>query len=123
MLIRNLNPTNGLCNVTRLICKKIIKTIILTDISTGQLSCRLIARISLHLSDNEALSFKFLHKQFSIRLNFTITINKSQSQIISNVEIYLPHHIFSHCQLYVALSRGISMKKNQNSYCIRSMRF
>lgn len=43
-----------------------------------------------------------------MRLSFAITINKSQGQTIPNVGIYLPRHIFSHEQLYVALSRGVS---------------
>jgi len=47
-------------------------------------------------------------KQFSVRLSFAITINKSQGQTILTVGIYLPLHVFSHCQLYVALSRRVS---------------
>ncbi|KEH36048.1 PIF1 helicase [Medicago truncatula] len=50
----------------------------------------------------------FFRKQFSVRLSFAITINKSQRQTIPNVRIYLPRHVFSHGQLYVALSRGVS---------------
>ena len=34
---------------------------------------------------------------------------KAHGQIIPHVEVYLPNHIFSLGQLYVALSRGISM--------------
>jgi ATP-dependent DNA helicase PIF1 len=47
-------------------------------------------------------------KQFSVRLSFVITINKSQGQTIPNVRIYLPRHVFSYGELYVALSRGVS---------------
>ena len=36
-------------------------------------------------------------------------INKAQAQTIHNVGLYLPQHVFSHGQLYVALSRGKSM--------------
>ncbi|XP_061993673.1 uncharacterized protein LOC133711585 [Rosa rugosa] len=43
-----------------------------------------------------------------LKLSFTLTINKSQGQTIPNVGIYLPDHVFSHGQLYVALSRGVS---------------
>jgi len=43
-----------------------------------------------------------------VRLSFAITINKSQGHIIPNVRIYLPRHVFSHGQLYVTLSRGVS---------------
>ena len=37
-----------------------------------------------------------------------MTINKAQGQTIPNVGIYLPDPVFSHGQLYVALSRGMS---------------
>ncbi|TMW80311.1 hypothetical protein EJD97_021588 [Solanum chilense] len=38
-----------------------------------------------------------------------MTINKAQPQTIHNVGLYLPQHVFTHGQLYMALSRGISM--------------
>ena len=37
-----------------------------------------------------------------------MTINKAQDQTIPNIGIYLPEPVFSHGQLYVALSRGVS---------------
>ncbi|CAG8766826.1 16109_t:CDS:2, partial [Gigaspora margarita] len=49
-------------------------------------------------------------KQFPIRLAFALTINKSRGQTISHVSLYLPKHIFTHGQLYVAFSRVKSAK-------------
>ncbi|KAM2105737.1 hypothetical protein ACFX1R_016212 [Malus domestica] len=49
-----------------------------------------------------------MRKQFTVKLSFAPTINKSQGQTIPNVGIYLPDHVFSHGQLYMALSRGVS---------------
>jgi ATP-dependent DNA helicase PIF1 len=53
---------------------------------------------------------KLKRTQFPIRLSFTMIINKAQGQTIPNVGVYLPDSLFSHGQLYVALSRGISRR-------------
>ena len=44
--------------------------------------------------------------QCPIRQCFAMTINKAQCQSINNLGVYLPQPIFSHGQLYIALSRA-----------------
>jgi PIF1-like helicase/DNA helicase Pif1-like protein len=115
MLMRNLNPSLGLCNGTRLICKSFASHLIEADIVTGVHRCEkvLIPRICFIPSDTE-LPFDFKRRQFPIRPAFAMTINKAQGQTMKFVGIYLPHPVFSHGQLYVALSRVSS----ENNVCI-----
>ncbi|EPQ61092.1 hypothetical protein GLOTRDRAFT_32143 [Gloeophyllum trabeum ATCC 11539] len=69
----------------------------------------LIPRISLTPPNSQG-SFTFLLKrrQFPVRLAFTITINKAQGQSVKYVGIDLRIPVFTHGQLYVALSRATS---------------
>ena len=56
------------------------------------------------LSDAD-LPFQLIRRQFPVRLAFAMTINKAQGQTIPHMGLYLPDHVFTHGQLYVALSR------------------
>ncbi|KAG5560902.1 hypothetical protein RHGRI_004059 [Rhododendron griersonianum] len=111
MLIRNIDPSDGLCNGTRMVCRGFDKDVIYAEIIVGQFAGKpiLLPRIPLLPAENEAIPFKFKRTQFPIRLCFAMTINKAQGQTIPYVGLYLPQNVFSHGQLYVALSRGTSM--------------
>jgi ATP-dependent DNA helicase PIF1 len=112
ILLRNLDPHNGLCNGTRLVVRGFGNNSIDVEIINSQHAGKrvFLPRIPLSPSEDVTLPFKLKRKQFPIRVSFAMTINKAQGQTIPIVGVYLPAPVFSHGQLYVALSRGVARK-------------
>lgn len=108
LLLRNLDPANGLCNGTRLLITRLGGRVIEGKILTGSLAGNVafIPRIALTSESNIGLPFTLRRVQFPIRLAFGMTINKSQGQSLNHVGLYLITPVFTHGQLYVGLSRG-----------------
>ena len=69
----------------------------------------LIPRIKL-ISSTKKIPFKLARLQIPVMPAFAMTINKSQGQSFNKVGIYLDTPVFSHGQLYVALSRTTNKK-------------
>ncbi|CAH9081769.1 unnamed protein product [Cuscuta epithymum] len=109
MLMGNIDHSSGLCNGTRLIVTKlgthILEAQMMSVINAGKKF--LIPKLSLTPSDLK-LAFTFQRRQFPLILNYAMTINKSQGQSLERVGVFLRRPIFTHGQLYVAISRVTS---------------
>ncbi|XP_075483668.1 uncharacterized protein LOC142523822 [Primulina tabacum] len=79
ILLRNINPTEGLCNGTRLLCKGFNKNIIYAEISVGTHAGKpvFIPRITLEAPHDNFSTIPFKRKQFPVRLCYAMTINKA----------------------------------------------
>ena len=106
-MLRNLNKAAGLANGTRLVITKLNEYTISGTIVTQGTFCGnevMIPRIDL-IAESKSTPFRFKRRQFPIQVAYCMTIHKSQGQSFDKIGIYLPKDLFTHGQLYVALSR------------------
>ena len=91
MVLRNVDPSRGLCNGTRLICRDFQDNVICAEIAVGDHKGQMVFlhRIPLQPSDDQKYPVQFTRTQFPIKLCFAMTINKSQGQTLDKVGIYL----------------------------------
>ena len=106
MLLRNYYPKSGLCNGTRMIITNVYEHCIKARVVSQDIRFKdRIHVISRIVMTTEDLTFPMSRKQLPVRTCFAMTINKSQSHTLSTVGVDLSCPVFSHGQLYVALSR------------------
>ena len=129
MLLRNINPRQGLCNGTRLMFRRAVNNKLLECRIVGSDRVVLIPRITFIPKPGE-YPFEWQRRQFPVRPAFAITINKSQGQTLKNVGVWLRGQVFGHGQLYVAVSRvsspdqlkfAIMREPNQNELETRNV--
>ena len=112
MLLRNLDPTQGLYNGTRMILvswtARVLKCHVLRQGNDGveheDENTVFIPRMNLEVNAEEN-PIPLKRRQFPVRLSFAMTINKAQGQSVKWVGLNLRTPVFGHGQLYVALSR------------------
>ena len=120
MLLRNLNPRQGLCNGSRLVYERSLNSKVLQCKLVGSDRTVLIPRITFVPKDKD-YPFCWQRRQFPVKQAFAMTINKSQGKKNSDIEmirhciiigqtlkqagLWLRTQVFTHGQLYVALSR------------------
>ena len=107
ILLRNLAPSRGLCNGTRMILRRMSERVLEVELIGGDHHGEIafIPRISIEVAESAGFSFRLRRRQFPVHLAFSMSINKAQGQSVKFAGIDLRTPVFTHGQLYVALSR------------------
>ena len=107
IIVRNLNVQGGLCNGSRIKIRGLKPNVLIVELLSGENKGTLtfIPRVDCVPSEKGALPFLLKRHQFPIQPSYSMTINKSQGQTYDRVGVLLRKPVFTHGQLYVAVSR------------------
>ena len=110
MVLRNLNPAEGVCNGSRAVITQMSNRVLEVRLLTGEHAGKttFIPRLSITPSSTQ-VPFEFCRRQFPIKVCFAMSINKSQGQSVDYVGLDLRNAVFTHGQLYVGVSRVTSV--------------
>ena len=106
LLMRNLDPprvVNGTLCVAKTLLDNVLELHVLTGPDRGHTV--FVPRVPVESSSDSGLGFSFRRLQFPVSVAFGMTINRSQGQTKKRVGVYLRAPVFTHGQLYVAMSR------------------
>jgi hypothetical protein len=110
MVLRNLNPQEGVCNGSRGIVTRMANRVIEICLLTGDHAGNHIFIPRLKITPSETtLPFEFSRLQYPLHLAFAMTINKAQGQSLKLAGLDLRSPVFAHGQFYVAISRATSV--------------
>ena len=98
MVLRDLNPQEGVCNRTRGIVTRLANRVVEIRILGGTHAGRLvfISRIKLEPT-NAQIPFQLRRLQFLLRLAFAMTINTSQGQSLKWQDFVYVQHSGARC--------------------------
>jgi ATP-dependent DNA helicase PIF1 len=105
MLLRDLDPSEGFLNGTRLIVTRLGQFVLQAQIMSGKNAGNMILIPRIPMSPSRSpWPFKLVRRQFPISVSYAMLLDKLQGQSLDSVGLYLPKSVISRDQVKVAFS-------------------